>query len=133
MINPPVCDTLDADQTIREILMEIHGKILIADDDPEIRNVLRMLLEEEGYQVISAENGEEVLKKADGTIDLFILDVNTPVISGFAAGAELRKQTYAPMIFLTAYSGEPDNAIGCSAGADDYIVKPFPTRSFCFG
>lgn len=113
--------------------MEIHGKILIADDDLEIRNVLRMLLEEEGYQVISAENGEEVLKKADGTIDLFILDVNMPVISGFAAGAELRKQTYAPMIFLTAYSGEPDNAIGCSAGADDYIVKPFPTRSFCFG
>ena len=133
MINPPVCDTLDADQTIREILMEIHGKILIADDDPEIRNVLRMLLEEEGYQVISAENGEEVLKKADGTIDLFILDVNMPVISGFAAGAELRKQTYAPVIFLTAYSGESDNAIGCSAGADDYIVKPFPTRSFCFG
>ena len=47
--------------------MEIHGKILIADDDPEIRNILRMLLEEEGYQVIFAENGEEVLKKADGT------------------------------------------------------------------
>ena len=80
--------------------MEIHGKILIADDDPEIRNVLRMLLEEEGYQVISAENGEEVLKKADDTIDLFILDVNMPVMSGFAAGAELRKRTYAPMIFL---------------------------------
>ena len=57
MTPSPVCDTLDADQTIRAILMEIHGKILIADDDPEIRNVLRMLLEEEGYQVISAENG----------------------------------------------------------------------------
>ena len=105
--------------------MEIHGKILIADDDPEIRNVLRMLLEEEGYQVISAENGEEVLKKADDTIDLFILDVNMPVMSGFAAGAELRKRTYAPMIFLTAYSGESDKAIGYSAGADDYITKPF--------
>lgn len=105
--------------------MEIHGKILIADDDPEIRNVLRMLLEEEGYQVVSAENGEEVLKKADDTIDLFLLDVNMPVMSGFATVAELRKQTYAPMIFLTAYSGESDKAIGYSAGADDYIVKPF--------
>ena len=105
--------------------METHGKILIADDDPEIRNVLRMLLEEEGYQVISARNGEEVLKKADGTIDLFILDVNMPVMSGFAAGTELRRQTCAPIIFLTAYSGESDRAIGYSAGADDYIVKPF--------
>ena len=112
--------------------MEIHGKILIADDDPEIRNVLRMLLEEEGYQVISAENGEEVLKKADDTIDLFILDVNMPVMSGFAAGTELRKQTYAPMIFLTAYSGESDKAIGYSAGADDYIVKPFSNAELLF-
>ena len=112
--------------------MEIHGKILIADDDPEIRNVLRMLLEEEGYQVISAENGEEVLKKADDTIDLFILDVNMPVMSGFAAGAELRKQTYAPMIFLTAYSGESDKAIGYSSGADDYIVKPFSNAELLF-
>lgn len=112
--------------------MEIHGKILIADDDPEIRNVLRMLLEEEGYQVISAENGEEVLKKADDTIDLFILDVNMPVMSGFAAGAELRKRTYAPMIFLTAYSGESDKAIGYSAGADDYIVKPFSNAELLF-
>ena len=112
--------------------MEIHGKILIADDDPEIRNVLRMLLEEEGYQVISAENGEEVLKKVDDTIDLFILDVNMPVMSGFAAGAELRKQTYAPMIFLTAYSGESDKMIGYSAGADDYIVKPFSNAELLF-
>ena len=91
--------------------MEIHGKILIADDDPEIRNVLRMLLEE---------------------VDLFILDVNMPVMSGFAAGAELRKRTYAPMIFLTAYSGESDKAIGYSAGADDYIVKPFSNAELLF-
>src|SRR5699024_5479678 len=58
-------------------------------------------------------------------VDLYILDVNMPVMSGFAAGAEIRKQFYAPIIFLTAYSGESDKLMGFSAGADDYIVKPF--------
>ncbi|HJA92553.1 MAG TPA: response regulator transcription factor [Candidatus Eisenbergiella merdipullorum] len=102
-----------------------NGKILIADDDREILDVLRMLLEEEGYQVIAVQNGEEVLKQADDSVELYILDVNMPLISGFAAGAELRKRTFAPIIFLTAYSGESDKTIGFSAGADDYIVKPF--------
>lgn len=102
-----------------------QGKILIADDDREILNVLRLLLEGEGYQVVSASDGQEVLEKADGTVDLYILDVNMPEMSGFAAGAELRKWTYAPMIFLTAYSGESDKTMGFLAGADDYIVKPF--------
>lgn len=102
-----------------------RGKILIADDDREILTVLRILLEGEGYQVVSASDGHEVLEKADDSVDLYILDVNMPGMSGFAAGAELRKRTYAPMIFLTAYSGESDKTMGFSAGADDYIVKPF--------
>lgn len=100
-------------------------KILVADDEKEIRDVLAMLLTAEGYEVTAASDGGEAAKIADASIDLYILDVNMPVMSGFAAGAEIRKRFYAPIIFLTAYSGESDKLMGFSAGADDYIVKPF--------
>lgn len=101
------------------------NKILIADDEKEILEILRLLLTGEGYEVITAQNGQEVLDQADDTIDLYILDVNMPVMTGFVAGAELRKKYDAPIIFLTAYSGESDKVMGFSVGADDYIVKPF--------
>lgn len=100
-------------------------KILIADDEKEILEILRLLLTGEGYEVITAQNGQEVLDQADDTIDLYILDVNMPVMTGFVAGAELKKKYDAPIIFLTAYSGETDKVMGFSIGADDYIVKPF--------
>ena len=100
-------------------------KILVADDEKEIRDVLAMLLTAEGYEVTAASDGGEAVKIADASVDLYILDVNMPVMSGFAAGAEIRKRFYAPIIFLTAYSGESDKLMGFSAGADDYIVKPF--------
>ena len=100
-------------------------KILVADDEKEIRDVLDMLLTAEGYEVTAASDGGEAVKIADASIDLYILDVNMPVMSGFAAGAEIRKHFYTPIIFLTAYSGESDKLMGFSAGADDYIVKPF--------
>ena len=101
------------------------NKILVADDEKEILEILRLLLTGEGYEVITAQNGQEVLEQADDTIDLYILDVNMPVMTGFVAGAELRKKYDAPIIFLTAYSGETDKVMGFSVGADDYIVKPF--------
>lgn len=101
------------------------NKILIADDEKEIRDLLQMLLTDAGYVVVTAENGKEAVEKADATVDLFLLDVNMPVMTGLAAGMELRKQYFAPMIFLTAYSGESDKMMGFSVGADDYIVKPF--------
>lgn len=99
--------------------------ILIADDEKEIRDILRLLLSGEGYEVISVENGRDVIVSASPEIDLYILDVNMPELSGFMAAAELRKQYDTPIIFLTAYSGESDKVMGFSAGADDYIVKPF--------
>ena len=107
-----------------------ENKILIADDEKEILEILRLLLTGEGYEVVTAQNGQEVLDKADDAIDLYILDVNMPVMSGFEAGAELRKQYDAPIIFLTAYSGETDKIMGFSIGADDYIVKPFSNLEF---
>lgn len=99
--------------------------ILIADDEKDIRDVLYLLLSGEGYEVISAVNGQEVLDKADSGVDLFILDVNMPMINGFMTAVELRKTYDAPIIFLTAYSSESDKVTGFYAGADDYIVKPF--------
>ena len=100
-------------------------RILIADDEKEIRDILRLLLTQEGYQVAEAENGKEALDKADEGIQLYILDANMPVMSGFAAAMEIRKHSDAPVMFLTAYSGEADMTIGFSSGADDYLVKPF--------
>lgn len=101
------------------------NKILIADDEKEIRDIIKLLLMGEGYEVVTAENGKQVLKLADESIDMFLLDVNMPELSGFEVGAELRKKYYAPIIFLTAYSGESDKVMGFSVGADDYLTKPF--------
>lgn len=99
--------------------------ILVADDEKEIRDVLRLLLSGEGYVVECAEDGQAALDMSSEEIDLYILDVNMPRLSGFMAGAEIRKRYQAPIVFLTAYSGESDKVMGFSVGADDYIVKPF--------
>ena len=69
-----------------------NGRILVADDEKEIREILELLLTAEGYEVVQAADGEEALGLADDSIDLYILDVNMPRMSGFAAGAGIRKQ-----------------------------------------
>ena len=79
--------------------------VLVADDDKEIRDFLQMLLKGEGYQVILAADGREALSNASKEIDLYILDVNMPEISGFMVASGIRKDYDAPIIFLTAYSG----------------------------
>lgn len=99
--------------------------ILVADDEKEIREVLELLLSSEGYKVISACNGKQALALAGEHIDLYVLDVNMPDLTGFMVGAELRKRFDTPIMFLTAYSGESDKVMGFSVGADDYLVKPF--------
>lgn len=99
--------------------------ILVADDDREIREIVGLLLSAEGYEVLSAADGEQAVKLASPKIDLYILDVNMPKQSGLVAATQIRKQFQTPIIFLTAYSGESDKILGFSVGADDYIVKPF--------
>ncbi len=99
--------------------------ILIADDEAEIREVLELLLTGEGYNVISCTNGNEALSSASENIDLYILDIGMPGMTGLKAATLLRKEHDTPIIFLTAYSTESDKVMGFSAGADDYIVKPF--------
>ena len=99
--------------------------ILAADDDSEIRQILRLLLTSEGYEVLTAEDGTQAAALACAELDLYILDVNMPGQSGLQAAAHIRGQFETPIVFLTAYSGESDKIMGFSVGADDYIVKPF--------
>ena len=105
--------------------MDNKKYILIADDEKEIRDVLQILLTSEGYEVISVDDGQKVVDNASDEIDLYILDVNMPNLSGFLAASKIREKYDTPIIFLTAYSSESDKVMGFSIGADDYIVKPF--------
>ena len=106
--------------------MSESGKlILIADDEKEIRDIVGLLMRGEGYEVILAEDGADALGKMTPEVDLCILDVNMPRLSGIMAALELRKKYDTPIVFLTAFSGESDKVMAFSAGADDYIVKPF--------
>ena len=99
-------------------------KILIADDEPEIREVLRMMLESEGYDIVEACNAQEAVDRTEGA-DLVILDILMPGESGIQACTKIREKSNVPILFLTAKSGEHDKVLGFSAGGDDYLVKPF--------
>ncbi|MCR3761182.1 response regulator transcription factor [Clostridium felsineum] len=99
--------------------------ILIADDNKEIREIVCVLLNSEGYNVIEAVDGEDAVIKVDDTIDLIILDVMMPIKSGFKACVEIREKTKAPILLLTAKTQDSDKYIGFSSGCDDYLSKPF--------
>lgn len=99
--------------------------ILIVEDDPDIRDGVRILLSGEGYRIIEAENGRQALQLFDDTVELVILDIMMPGMSGLRVCEELRKRTTVPILFLTAKSQESDKLIGLTAGADDYLAKPF--------
>lgn len=100
-------------------------KILYADDDPEIREALRLLLGCEGYETIEATNGDEVLDRLDASVDLVILDVMMPGLNGYTTCAQIRERYAVPVLFLTAKSQDSDMTLSFSAGGDDYLVKPF--------
>lgn len=100
-------------------------KILVADDSPDILELADILLSAEGYEIVSAKNGQEAVDLTDDTIDLIILDVMMPVKSGFKACVEIRKKTTIPILFLTAKTQDSDKVMGFSAGGDDYLSKPF--------
>lgn len=105
--------------------MEKRTKILIADDNPEIREVLGVLLKSEGYEVEEAVDGDDAVAKAANSPDLIILDVMMPGKDGFRACVDIRNITMAPILFLTAKTEDADKTMGFSAGGDDYLVKPF--------
>lgn len=101
-------------------------KILIADDEPDILNLIRLSLEECGYQVATAHNGKEACEKFSSQhFDLVILDVMMPVLDGFNAVRKIRESSTVPVILLTARVDDMDKVLGLGLGADDYIAKPF--------
>lgn len=99
--------------------------ILIADDNDEIREIVRILLESEGFDVTEAVNGLDAVNKVTDDTDLIILDIMMPVKSGFKACVEIREKTSAPILFLTAKSQDSDKCMAFSSGSDDFLSKPF--------
>lgn len=100
--------------------------ILVADDDPDIRALLHLYLEKDGYQVYEAENGREALKICEEeTIDMILLDVMMPELSGYQVIQKIRKDNNIPVIMISAKGQDEDKILGLDLGADDYIVKPF--------
>jgi two-component system alkaline phosphatase synthesis response regulator PhoP len=104
-------------------------KILIADDDPDIRDVLKLTLSEENYEVTEAPNGEEALKIImSKPLDLILLDYKMPKMDGQQVCREVKKDLllrHVPIIMVTGKGEIDDKVGGINAGADDYIVKPF--------
>ncbi|MFR3787763.1 MAG: response regulator transcription factor [Agathobaculum desmolans] len=100
-------------------------KILIVEDEANIRELLRLYLEREGYTVLEAENGVEGIKlwKSEKP-DMLLLDVMMPVMDGWAVCKEIRAESDVPIIMLTAKGETADRVSGLEMGADDYIVKP---------
>lgn len=100
--------------------------ILIAEDDADIRDLLRLYLESEGFSVIEACDGEEAMRKANSAApDLAILDVMMPRMNGLETTKALRRVSAIPILILSARSTDNDKILGLNLGADDYIAKPF--------
>ena len=106
-----------------------NEKILIADDDRNICELLRLYLEKENYTVVLAGNGEEALAKfASENPDLILLDIMMPMLDGWQVCREIRKKSDCPIIMITAKGETFDKVLGLELGADDYVVKPFNPR-----
>ncbi|MCD8383089.1 MAG: response regulator transcription factor [Clostridiales bacterium] len=103
------------------------GVILVADVEPEIRQLLHILLRNKGYQVIEAANGRDAVDMVDKhpELDLILLDIMMPEISGLEACRRIRERTKAPILFLTARNTERDKGAAYDMGGDDYLAKPF--------
>ena len=106
-----------------------NEKILVVDDDANICELLRLYLTKEGYQVTTANDGEEGLEKFNQLKpDMVLLDIMLPVVDGWGVCAHIREKGKTPIIMLTAKSDVGDRITGLEMGADDYLVKPFEMK-----
>ena len=107
--------------------MDDSIRILVVDDEADIRRIIRILLESRGYRVLEAPNGrlavETIRKEPD--VDLILLDIMMPELSGIEASREIRSISSAPILFLTARTQEQDKLEAYQSGGDDYLAKPF--------
>ena len=104
----------------------MKNKILVADDEAEIRVLLKLYLEKDGYEVLEASDGLEALScLKQNAIDLAVLDVMMPKMDGLTVLREIRKEKNIPVLMLSAKNTEMDKILGLELGADDYIGKPF--------
>ena len=107
-------------------------KILVVDDDPDIRDILRLTLAEENYVVLEAKDGEEAIKAiTTKSLDLVLLDYKIPKIDGREVCRRVKSDLllrHLPIIMLTAKTQEADKIVGLELGADDYVTKPFSPR-----
>lgn len=109
--------------------LDMTKTILIADDDPHIRQVIRFALAREGWKTVEAEDGVDALKRfADVSPDLVVLDVGMPEADGLDVCREIRKTHQTPILFLSARDEEIDRILGLEIGGDDYVGKPFSPR-----
>lgn len=102
------------------------GRILIVDDEKDIRDLIEIYLKNEGYEVLKASTGLEAIQMVEKEkVDLIILDIMMPVVNGIDACIKIRKQHNTPIIMLSAKVEDIDKILGLSVGADDYLAKPF--------
>lgn len=108
------------------------ARILVVDDDPHLREVLRYALARDGHDVEEARDGAEALRLAAASRpDLLVLDIVMPGMDGLEACRELRKTSTVPVVFLSSRDEELDRVLGLEMGGDDYLTKPFSTRELC--
>jgi len=104
-------------------------RILVGDDEPELRSMLRRYLQAEGFKVIESSTGQDALvRQQTSPADLVVLDVGLPDIDGFEVLRSLRTKSDVAVILLTARAEEIDRVVGLTVGADDYVTKPFSPR-----
>jgi two-component system, OmpR family, KDP operon response regulator KdpE len=102
------------------------GRILVVDDEPQIRRVLRASLSAQGYEIHEARTGEEALTAVrEQRFDLILLDMNMPGLGGLETCRQIRASSEVAIIMLTVRDSEPDKVAALDAGADDYVTKPF--------
>jgi DNA-binding response OmpR family regulator len=105
--------------------------ILLVDDEAAVQKLLTYPLEQEGFRVLQARDGEEALRRFEAEhVDLVVLDLMLPRLDGLEVCRRLRAQSTVPIIMLTARDDELDKVVGLELGADDYITKPFSIREF---
>ncbi|MDY6046769.1 MAG: response regulator transcription factor [Anaerobutyricum sp.] len=104
-----------------------QSKILITDDEKDIRTMVQMMLDKEGFETATACNGRDAIEKVKESPDfhLIIMDIIMPELNGIEAASEIRKYTDCPILFLTAKSADEDKIKAYDSGGDDYLVKPF--------